>query len=283
MDYTSDSGAKRFGFFWLSFVPLLLYWGIMTGVVTVMECVIAFFASLRGQGDLLQYVGSGLVENGMIGGVFYATIGILFLGLWYYFGCRHRDFHVGRKVFRPGTVIAIFLMALAMQYLCSCVVSVAGELLPKAMESYETLMEDNGVGEITAFGILYGVILGPIAEELCFRGVTLYYAKRAFRWFWVANIFQAVLFGVMHLNLIQGLYAAFLGLFIGWVYERFHSIYASAMLHILFNLLAYGPLNTIDRLFQKTGNIYHFWPVIALVILILVIGFLVIRTRREKE
>ena len=53
--------------------------------------------------------------------------------------------------------------------------------------------------------VLYSVLIGPVCEELIFRGLTLKYAKRAMP-FWVANFLQALLFGVFHMNMIQDVY-----------------------------------------------------------------------------
>jgi hypothetical protein len=38
--------------------------------------------------------------------------------------------------------------------------------------------------------------------------------------FWVANILQAVLFGIYHMNPLQGIYAFFIGLFLGYVCHK---------------------------------------------------------------
>ena len=54
--------------------------------------------------------------------------------------------------------------------------------------------------------------------------------------FWGANILQAILFGILHGNWLQGCYAAALGLLLGVVCEKGGSIYYSILLHILFNL-----------------------------------------------
>jgi hypothetical protein len=77
-------------------------------------------------------------------------------------------------------------------------------------------------------------VLAPIGEELMFRGVTMRQARKAVP-FWAANLLQAFLFGVFHLNWIQGIYAFALGLVLGVVCEKGGSIYYSLLFHILFN------------------------------------------------
>jgi membrane protease YdiL (CAAX protease family) len=50
-----------------------------------------------------------------------------------------------------------------------------------------------------------------------------------------ANILQAVLFGIYHMNLIQGVYAFVLGIILGFTAEYFHSIWAAILLHACVN------------------------------------------------
>ena len=53
--------------------------------------------------------------------------------------------------------------------------------------------------------------------------------------FMAANILQAVLFGIYHMNLIQGIYAFVLGFILGYTAEYFHSIWAAVLLHAFVN------------------------------------------------
>ncbi|MFQ6806449.1 MAG: lysostaphin resistance A-like protein [Lachnospiraceae bacterium] len=45
-------------------------------------------------------------------------------------------------------------------------------------------------------------MFAPVVEELIYRGLTLKIFQKAFP-FWAANVMQAALFGLMHMNLIQ--------------------------------------------------------------------------------
>ena len=55
--------------------------------------------------------------------------------------------------------------------------------------------------------------------------------------FVAANLIQAVFFGIYHMNLIQGIYAAFLGFIFGYLVWRYDSILITVFAHALFNLL----------------------------------------------
>jgi membrane protease YdiL (CAAX protease family) len=80
-------------------------------------------------------------------------------------------------------------------------------------------------------------ILGPVFEELLFRGL-VFGELRKIMPVKVALVLQALLFGVYHLNVVQGAYAFLLGLLIGYVYYRSNSIIAPVIIHIAINSLS---------------------------------------------
>lgn len=91
---------------------------------------------------------------------------------------------------------------------------------PELAQPVRKLMETAGLdSDIGLFMFIYAVILGPVCEELVFRGVTMRLVRRALP-FWAANLMQAVLFGIFHMNWIQGIYAFVLGLVLGWICEK---------------------------------------------------------------
>lgn len=132
----------------------------------------------------------------------------------------------------------VVLLAVGMQYLCMYMMDVVAGIFPQWMEKYETLLKTIGLTEdaLTVPLLLYTVILGPICEELAFRGVTMGYAKRAMS-FWAANIVQALLFAAMHMNLVQGSYTFFMGLLLGYLVNKSGSLLMGIIIHIAFNAM----------------------------------------------
>jgi membrane protease YdiL (CAAX protease family) len=57
--------------------------------------------------------------------------------------------------------------------------------------------------------------------------------------FTAANIIQAAVFGIYHLNVIQGAYAFLLGMILGYVANKYKSITASILLHMAVNSSSY--------------------------------------------
>lgn len=84
--------------------------------------------------------------------------------------------------------------------------------------------------QIVAVGILI-----PIAEELVFRGLGYFRMRWSFS-FAGAALISAAYFGWYHGNLVQGAYAACLGLLLAAAYEACHSLWAPVCLHVAANL-----------------------------------------------
>ena len=139
------------------------------------------------------------------------------------------------SLFQKKDLVSLLLMAVGAQFLIGILMSGWEVLDPKSMQEYTDLIEDAGLGESGISAILATVIIGPIAEELIFRGLTVEYLKRAGASFWVINILQALFFGIAHLNLVQGSYAFLIGLLAGYLVLRYRSIWAGIAFHMLFN------------------------------------------------
>ena len=114
-------------------------------------------------------------------------------------------------------------------------------MAPQALEYYQQLMENAGIGS-DLWANLAAVILAPLGEELVFRGVAFHYARKAVEGmrrpgtaFWIANCIQALLFGIYHMNLIQGIYAFVIGLVLGYLFQRYGSLIPGVLAHLVFN------------------------------------------------
>ena len=161
---------------------------------------------------------------------------IVVFGIWYKKRCGG-TFRIDiKKEMHPLELLGITLLIPGTQYLSSVVASVISIFFPSWLIAYEELLETAGLGEdITLLMFVYSVLFAPISEELIFRGVTMRIAQRAFP-FWIANIIQAFLFGVFHMNPLQGCYTFALGLILGYICQKGGSLYHVIFFHFLFNL-----------------------------------------------
>lgn len=129
----------------------------------------------------------------------------------------------------------IILLFCGAELITSCGLLSLSFIAPDMMEAYSEKMAAT-MGDMSAFYLVSALILAPVAEEFIFRGITLELSMRMTKRFIVANIIQAAFFGIVHLNLIQGVYAFLLGLILGFVRRRYDSLIASIIGHITFNI-----------------------------------------------
>ena len=169
--------------------------------------------------------------------IIYAVTAALIMGFWYWkkFAPKKSPRRSIRQIINLKMFLALLALMIGLQYLSTYIVSLTAFIHPAWYETYEQIMINVGFTEVSFLLIFYTVIIAPISEELIFRGVTMHYARKIMP-FWVANIFQALLFGIFHQNMIQGTYAFAIGLFCGYVCRRGGSIYLSILFHMLFNL-----------------------------------------------
>lgn len=87
----------------------------------------------------------------------------------------------------------------------------------------------------TTFSLfLYAAFLGPIAEEIVFRGAVLRFLEKNGKVF--AIIVSAILFAFFHSNFTQGVFALFAGLVLGYVAVEY-SLKWAVLLHIINNFV----------------------------------------------
>ena len=128
------------------------------------------------------------------------------------------------------------LAGIGLQLVIDFLLNIAALAFPNAMEAYSQLVETVGIGETTWISLLATVILAPISEELLFRGLTLRFLRSAGVKFAAANVIQALFFGILHMNLVQGIYAFAVGLVLGYVAGKCRTVFLPILLHLCFNI-----------------------------------------------
>lgn len=179
------------------------------------------------------------IENAMSQDLIYliSVIAVIVCGLvfffWYKREIRGEVRGSIRKVFAFKNVVLLILLGIGSQFFISGMLSIAQKYFSSLFADYAKQMEQLTNGNYFVVLLLL-VIIAPVTEELVFRGVILHKTNRYIS-FVGANIIQAVLFGIYHMNIIQGIYAAIIGLVLGAVYYKFKSIFTSMFLHMVLN------------------------------------------------
>ncbi len=237
---------KKIGSVLFCLLPVLLAFGIQLAVsfagilLLIALAVLPDPAILSDAERLIRVVSSAIDDSQFFTllSAIYAVTAALALGFWYWWGFvrKNRPHRKASSLLNLRMLAGLILLAFGLQYLSNYLVALLAAVNPAWLDSYEKLMESAGFGEVTPLIVLYGVIIAPISEELIFRGVTMRYALKAMPFF-LANLFQAFLFGLFHGNMIQGTYAFVAGLFLGYVCYAGGSLFLSILFHLLFNLL----------------------------------------------
>lgn len=125
-----------------------------------------------------------------------------------------------------------------MGILASAGISKIVTLLPigNILGSYEQISTEFAANALI-WQILALVLIGPCTEELIFRGL-VYKRIKGYTKSMAGVYISALMFGVYHFNLVQGIYAFVLGILLCYVYEKYETILAPVLLHISANLTA---------------------------------------------
>ncbi len=101
---------------------------------------------------------------------------------------------------------------------------------------YEEIMDIAMEGS-PFFLVISMVILAPLVEEFIFRGLIMEHLRTKMK-LPLAILISSAVFGVIHLNLLQGLYAALLGVVMALICVRAGTIWASVCAHAGFNAVS---------------------------------------------
>ena len=135
--------------------------------------------------------------------------------------------------------------------------TVLSSLLSKKIILADYSKQSFEVNELLKFLVFY-----PIGEELLLRGLILQFLKKKTKY---ANLIQAVIFGILHLNPIKIIYTTISGIFFGNVRLRPNPIWWIILLHSTFNLVSiflYKPFIIIVEKILYLQNM----PIITLII-----------------
>ena len=149
---------------------------------------------------------------------------------------------IGLKVKRAPKVIPLaalsyiaFLPVLAFILLLLLWISSIFDYQPPQQALFKVFLQEKRAWFLI-YTTLMVVILGPIVEEIFFRGFSYNAIKKRYGVFW-AMILTAVVFAGLHGSLFGFLPIMALGLLLAYLYEKTGSLIASFTIHILHNSL----------------------------------------------
>lgn len=270
---TARKQMNRIGLVVLVYIAIM---NILT-VAVILWDVAAYLTGvlIRGQAmdveALTEHIMASVTSNGW-GYILSIAVGALLILFWKGKAFWKEELFAKEKAMQAGTfftLLAVFLSAQLFAQLFSIALEWGLNLLGlSAMAALEA-------ASFTATGFsmfLYATLLGPISEELLFRGVLLRLLKP-----WgkqTAIVVSALLFGIFHGNIIQIPFAFLVGLVLGYVTVEYSVVWA-IVLHIFNNLVMSDLLGRVMELLPEMAGTVMFYGIliaatVATVILLLV-------------
>lgn len=239
---------KKAGWFVLAVLPVIASFALQIVLVlgiVIFDCIlIAVEMTNTGVMDvewMTLHALQTMTDNLTLITTCYQAVGLVIFATWYYYGCGRPKIVNPRRIFTGKGIAATLLIGFGMCIAASGLLASAEYVVPDVIQQYEELMEAAGLGSDPLM-IFVSVLIAPIGEELMCRGVIFHYAGKVVKGmrsktaaFWIANSIQALMFGIMHGNLVQGFYAFLMGLGLGWLRGRYRSLYPSMLAHFVVN------------------------------------------------
>lgn len=184
--------------------------------------------------------------------------------------------------FRPRS-LWILVSAIA-SWMCLCVLMTIFIYLNPELEQSGYLAEDHRSDSV--YLIIRTALISPFFEELLFRGIVLDGFLKKYSPT-VAVIASSVLFGIMHIDLVQSVAAIFMGMLLGWFYWQTRSLFVSIFIHAFNNFIVTYPfkLDNEDQLLREAYPPVEYYSIYisALILFILSIFFIVRQARKFRK
>lgn len=215
---------------------------------------------------------------------------------------EHMDLEIAKKSMTKRIVngILMFLTGAAAGVTINNILIIGS--LEEISEGFQQVNQQFFAGGIV-FELLGACLLTPFLEELLYRGVvygrlcdmmildneekTKEGKKRERISRILAVVISALLFGVIHMNLVQFIYAGILGILLAWFMEKTGHFYGAFLAHMGANLMAVLRVEIPAFSWMKPGN-SSFYVVTALlgaasVLMIVIIQLLSHSKKQEKS
>ena len=221
-------------------------------IVTALNTYLGFKINF----DEDSYIGGTMPTNTAITNLIYALLCLIIFGWWYLMVCEKNrlstatantakkagsaknekkpEDNTGNTLLK--TIALLVAGGIAFQLFVDSIIALIKRVAPKLFTSYDEMI--GNMTERTFLLMLTVILLGPIAEEIIFRGLTLHFARKVLS-IKPAVLFTALLFGLYHGSIIQGIYAFVAGIIFCQITIKFKSILPAVFLHIMVNASVY--------------------------------------------
>lgn len=224
MNHQEKIAKKEFAF--LS-VALLLYMSVFQCVGIIGTIIYSLFS--HANKPSLQEQATLLLSNRYIWLILSAICAII---ITLRFLKTKPNFQVHQKA-TLKTILMFFIITQAIQVITSLILIPLNWGVEQIGYSFNEAQRIATMSSTTIPAFIYAVTIGPVTEELFFRGILMPRLEKYGKAF--ALLMTALFFALFHCNIVQFIFSLLIGILLGYVTQNY-SLKASIILHILNNL-----------------------------------------------
>lgn len=261
---------KFFYTFGICLYPILIYTAVQSSLGMFLAVVFGLFEGARDFYAMMDV----LKENALVITAICAVVASVVLSLFF-----HIDIKNGR-IERRGKIKAMdFIMAIVGGAGVSIALNIVIALTNMAgkdtafVEVSDLITSNPLIVTIICAGILI-----PIVEEILFRGLIFNRIKHQYN-FLAGLLISSLLFGIYHGNIVQGIYATLLGIFLGFAYHKTKSILIPVFIHMGGNTF----VSIYAKLGENEENIGILVVTVAISIIFALIGTIYFINRKVEQ
>ena len=176
----------------------------------------------------------GLMANAQFVG---EIVVIAVMAIWYYFGIVKKEKlegtyePVSKKFENKYNLLFVAILILTGSFALFTTYTLVNLAIPEVVEEFTQVM-----GGLTdnALGLIAIIVGAPLSEEMAVRGIIMKRTKKSYGLIG-CMIISGICFGIMHANIVQGIYAIPLGMVYGYIAYKFNSIIPTIIGHAFHN------------------------------------------------
>lgn len=261
---------KFFYTFGICLYPILIYTAIQSSLGMFLAVVFGFFEGARDFNAIMDV----LKENALVITAICAVVTSVVLSLFF-----NIDIKNGR-IKKRGQIKAMdFIMAIVGGAGVSIALNIVIALTNMAGNDTAFVEVSDMITSNPLFvTIICAGILIPIVEEILFRGLIFNRIKCQYN-FVAGLLISSLLFGIYHGNIVQGIYATLLGIFLGFAYHKTKSILIPIFIHMGGNTF----VSIYGKLGENEENIGILVVTVAISIIFALIGTIYFINRKVEQ
>lgn len=245
------------------FIAMQIIISMVAGIVFMVQAISKALPEMPDMMVVAQEITEYMMSNAML---VMLVSNLLCLPLFVFLYVRQRKGHPRTTIssLRGSDIGLIFVVSVLANFVISSFMEAFN--IVQYFPDYELLMQSLSGGSLWIQLLSVGLV-APVIEEFLLRGV-VFGRLRAYMKLLPALLIQALIFGLLHMNILQGLYAFVIALLFGYIYAKYGRLLLCILAHIAFNMTSIVFAAIMEGLQIDVSP----WPILAVSALLLAVA-----------